>query len=90
MRRCLSIRVIGRVQGVFYRASARDKAQELGLSGFVRNEPDGAVYIQIEGEEALVKEFETWCWQGSPRAHVEGVTVNEAEPLQLSGFEIKR
>lgn len=90
MKRCLSIRVTGRVQGVFYRASARDKAQELGLCGFVKNESDGAVYILVEGEEAKVKEFEAWCRQGPPRAQVEQVGVEEAELQHFSVFEIRR
>jgi acylphosphatase len=52
MKKHFNIRISGRVQGVFFRASTKAKAEELGISGFVQNEPDGSVYIEAEGEEA--------------------------------------
>ncbi len=90
MKRCLSILVTGKVQGVFYRASARDKANELGLTGFVQNKEDGCVHIVAEGEEERLREFERWCWQGPPRAKVEHVLTEPREIINFTTFEIIR
>ena len=90
MKRCVSIQVIGKVQGVFFRASARDKASELGLCGFVQNATDGNVNIKIEGEEERLSQFEAWCWQGPPQAIVQMVTKEELELQNFLTFEIIR
>jgi acylphosphatase len=86
MRKHLSIRVEGRVQGVFYRASARQKATELGLHGFARNEDDGSVYIEVEGEEQALNEFLQWCKTGPPRAEVKALNHHEGAFQNLTGF----
>ena len=65
--------VRGRVQGVFYRASARDVAERLGLTGEVRNLPDGRVEAIAEGERERLEEFIDWCRRGPPMAEVEEV-----------------
>lgn len=88
--RHLSIRVTGRVQGVFFRASARDVALQLGLRGFVRNEPDGSVYIEAEGAEQPLARFLEWCRQGPPGAVVTNVEANEGPIRNLSKFDINR
>ncbi len=67
--------VSGRVQGVWYRATARDVAQRLGLTGWVRNLPDGRVEIVAEGDETALEEFIKWCWEGPPLARVDNVEV---------------
>ncbi len=67
--------VSGRVQGVWYRATARDVAQRLGLAGWVRNLPDGRVEIVAEGDETALQEFIKWCWEGPPLARVDNVEV---------------
>lgn len=85
-----NIRITGRVQGVWYRDSARSKARELGIRGFVRNDPDGSVYIEAEGEERELKELVQWCWDGPPRAKVENVDVEEGEMKDFTSFEISR
>ena len=72
-----NIKVYGKVQGVWYRAYTRDKAIELGLTGWVRNKPDGSVEIEVEGDEEKIKELIKWCWKGSPAAKVENVKVIE-------------
>jgi acylphosphatase len=90
MKRCLSILVTGKVQGVFYRASARDKANELGLTGFAQNREDSCVYIEAEGSEEGLQEFEKWCWQGPPRARVEQVLSELIETKNFKEFEIRR
>jgi acylphosphatase len=86
----LNIRVTGRVQGVFFRASARDIARGLGLRGFVCNEPEGSVYIEAEGKEKALSQFVEWCKKGPPHADVSGVEVREDQVQNLSGFEIRR
>ncbi|NHW87484.1 acylphosphatase, partial [Escherichia coli] len=66
-RRCF---VAGRVQGVFYRASARTRAEALGITGHARNLPDGRVEVLACGQRAAVEALCTWLWQGPPSAHV--------------------
>lgn len=85
----LVIRVQGRVQGVFFRASTRDKARELGLTGFVRNEKDGSVYIEVFGEAKMLEEFLAWCKLGPKNAVVEDLKFSQAPDQQFSSFEIR-
>ncbi|GIV33679.1 MAG: acylphosphatase [Chitinophagales bacterium] len=85
-----NIRVTGKVQGVWYRDSARKKALELGITGFVRNEADGSVYIEAEGTAEQLDQFTAWCRQGPPLARVEKVEYTEAQPRHFSSFEILR
>jgi acylphosphatase len=89
MQKHISIKVRGRVQGVFFRASTREVAVTLGLKGFVRNEPDGAVYIEVEGEESILEEFTTWCKRGPRMAHVDGVEVTEGAWQEFKDFVIR-
>ena len=56
--------IYGKVQGVFFRASTKDKAIELGLKGFVRNQPDGTVEVIAEGSEKQLQELVAWCHEG--------------------------
>ena len=72
--------VSGRVQGVFYRSNTRRKALELGLTGWVRNLPDGRVEAIVEGEENRVDELIQWCRRGSPSAAVTGLEVERETP----------
>jgi acylphosphatase len=67
--------ITGRVQGVFYRASAQQEAQRLGVHGEIRNLPGGEVEAIVEGEKAAVEEFIDWCRRGPPSADVENVRV---------------
>lgn len=81
---------MGRVQGVFYRASARDRATELGLTGWVRNKEDGTVEIVAEGDSAKLKELVGWCGRGPKDAMVEDVSVSWSEHLsEFKGFEVR-
>jgi len=84
------IKVSGKVQGVFYRASTKDQADALGVRGFVRNEPDGSVYIEAEAEEATLNRFMDWCRRGPRMAQVEKCDVWEKEPGGFKLFEIRR
>ena len=67
--------ITGRVQGVFYRASAQQEAMRLGLTGEIRNLPDGNVEAVVEGPKEQVEEFIAWCKEGPPAAEVENVRV---------------
>lgn len=88
-RRRVRARVSGAVQGVFYRQSARRIAASLGLSGWIRNRPDGKVELAAEGESASVERFIEWCRRGPAMAEVESVeTIEEAPQGRLDGFSI--
>jgi len=89
--RRVRLRITGLVQGVFYRESARREAERLGLSGWIRNDPDGAVTAEAQGHPVHVESFVEWCREGPPFAAVEQVQVTElpADPA-LSGFHIAR
>jgi acylphosphatase len=90
MKKHLTITISGKVQGVFFRASAMEQAGALGIRGFVRNEPDGSVYIEAEGEEIMLEQFIEWCWQGPPRARIDKLDVVEGVMRNFEGFEVKR
>ena len=81
--------VEGRVQGVFFRACTRDEAVRLGLSGWVRNRPNGSVEALVEGKKGAVNKMVQWFQQGSPHSIVEKVHLSEESPLGDFGtFEI--
>ncbi len=67
--------ISGRVQGVFYRSTTRDRAEQLGLTGWVRNTSDGKVEAIFEGEETAIKDMIVWCHKGPRSADVSDVTV---------------
>jgi len=69
--------VSGRVQGVYYRASARDKAIALGVSGYARNLNDGRVEVLAVGSQGAVEAFVQWLWVGSPASRVDQVEVQD-------------
>ena len=81
--------VSGKVQGVFYRVSTRDKARELGLSGFVKNQADGSVLIEAEGNDNQLNELEYWTKIGPKYADVSKVESSEIEVKGDTGFKIK-
>ena len=85
-----NIRVSGRVQGVFYRASTMDTARRLGITGWVRNEPDGSVYLEAEGTKAQLDQLMGWCNQGPAYAEVTSVNFQEGEIIGFEGFDIRR
>jgi acylphosphatase len=80
----LNIHIRGWVQGVGFRYSALKAASSFSVSGFVRNEPDGSVYIEAEGEEANLGYFLDWCRTGPSFGRVDEVTHTESG---LRGFE---
>jgi acylphosphatase len=90
MKKHYTITVKGGVQGVYYRASAQEKAIELGLNGFVSNMPDGNVYIEAEGDAAILDTFIEWCKVGPARAKVESVDIKEETIEGFKKFEIRK
>lgn len=78
----------GRVQGVFFRDSAREQARAQGVAGWIRNRADGAVEAVLEGPrdavERVIRFFET----GPPRAKVANLEVQEETPEGLTGFDV--
>lgn len=80
------VRVAGRVQGVWFRSSAEREAVRRGVSGFARNERDGSVLLELEGDVAAVDGMVAWCRIGPPRAEVEAVDVEDVVPLGTKGF----
>jgi len=82
------IRITGRVQGVGFRYSARQAARDLGIKGFVRNLPDGAVYIEAEGPLLQLEQFIEWCHDGPPRAVIQFVDVYDGEVVSFGGFDV--
>lgn len=90
MRKHVNIKVSGLVQGVFFRACTKEKARELGLKGFVRNESNESVYIEAEGSVDDIETFIKWCHVGSPNAKVSGVDVKEGEMRGFEDFNIQR
>jgi acylphosphatase len=84
MLRTVSITVTGRVQGVFFRQSTKEKATSLGIKGEVRNMPDDTVQVIATGTSRQIDQLIEWCRQGPPKARVEDVITKE---LPLQSFE---
>ena len=89
-RKRVHVLISGRVQGVYYRASAKDAAMQIrGLSGWVRNLPDGRVELEVEGLEEKVDALLEWCKTGPPYSRVDRVITDEKTPFDDTGnFEI--
>ena len=82
--------ISGRVQGVFFRSNTRNMAEKLGLTGWVRNLPDGRVEAVFEGEESSVKEVIEWCHRGPSYASVSDVEVKFRRATgEFDRFEIR-
>ncbi len=81
--------VSGRVQGVAFRDATRSQAEQLGLSGWVRNTQDGQVEAVFEGDPDTVQQMIEWCKSGPSSAGVEDVSVENEQSESLSGFEVR-
>lgn len=88
MKKHFNIKIYGLVQGVFFRATAKEHADKLGIKGFAKNIPDGSVYIEAEGEENNLKEFIDWCKSDPLMAKVEKVEASEEVIENFSKFEV--
>ncbi|MCP1674970.1 acylphosphatase [Natronocella acetinitrilica] len=85
---CVRCIVSGRVQGVWFRAGAREQAEALGLQGHARNLPDGRVEVLAAGPDDALEQLVVWLWQGTPRARVEAVEQTVMQEVPPSGFRI--
>ena len=85
------MQVTGQVQGVNFRSSTKAEADALGLTGFVRNCPDGCVEVVIEGPRTTVQQLIDWCRRGPDWARVDGLTIEwQAASGEFSAFNIRR
>tara|TARA_B110000046_G_C12811866_1_gene321608 strand:+ start:395 stop:664 length:270 start_codon:yes stop_codon:yes gene_type:complete len=82
------ISLFGKVQGVWFRKHTLKEAEELGLKGFVKNLNDGSVYIEVEGEEAVVSKFVAWCSRGPELANVKKVSMTKSDLQGFNSFVI--
>lgn len=87
--KAVDVLVSGHVQGVFFRARAREQADRLGVTGWVRNEPDGSVAGHFEGDADAVDALVDWCRDGSAYARVERVSVAPSVATGAAGFAIR-
>ena len=84
----INIKIYGLVQGIFFRVTAKQQAAALGITGFARNESDGSVYIEAEGEKEKLDKFLKWCYLGPSMAEVEKVEVDESPLKNLKEFYV--
>jgi acylphosphatase len=84
-----NVRVRGRVQGVFFRAEARERARSLGIDGWVTNAFDGSVEAVLEGDRERVESLVRWFRRGPSGAAVEDVDVSWDEPRGEHGFSVR-
>ncbi|MEE8342543.1 MAG: acylphosphatase [Gammaproteobacteria bacterium] len=89
MKLCYRCYVFGRVQGVFFRVSTRRQAQELGITGYVRNLPDDRVEVLACGEHDAVNALRDWLWVGPSAARIEDVQCEQLTFQEMVGFSMK-
>jgi acylphosphatase len=82
------VKVFGKVQGVFFRKSAQQKAMTLGIQGWIKNLDDGALLVEIEGDIHAVQEMENWLRHGPPMAVVESLEISLSEEKGYQDFLI--
>jgi acylphosphatase len=87
---CIHCFVSGYVQGVFFRSSTRDEARRLGMTGWVRNLPDGRVEVMASGTESQLQALQQWLRRGPPGARVENVSCTPAPEQAFEGFQVQR
>ncbi len=85
----ISIKVYGRVQGIGFRHDVQFKARQLGVRGFVKNMPDGSVYVEAEAGEKALNDFVLWLRDGSRIARVENLETEVIPVQNSSGFDIR-
>ena len=88
MEKKFIIKVYGKVQGVWFRKSAQQKALALGLRGFCKNMEDGSVYIEAEGDLEKLFNFVNWCKKGPELAELENIKMSEETPTGAMGFVV--
>ena len=85
----LRVVVSGKVQGVFFRASVKKVADILGVKGFVRNEHNGSVFVEAEGDDEMVNKLIDYCHHGPDNAKVEKVSITLGEVVGYDSFDIQ-
>ncbi len=88
MNKHLDITVKGKVQGVSFRVAAKAVADQLGVRGFVRNQPNGDVFIEAEADDFAMDMFLEWCHEGAEHAVVTGVETHDGELKNYRNFEV--
>ena len=88
-QRAVEVTVSGQVQGVGFRAHAAQRAVQVEVVGWVRNEPDGSVALHVEGDPGAVGEMLDWLRAGPPLGSVDSVEVRDVEPRGSSSFEVR-
>ena len=86
----LNINIIGKVQGVWFRASTKEKADSLGVKGFIKNEKDGSVYIEAEASNEIMNDFVEWRKKGTKNAVVNEIILKESLIVYYTDFTISR
>ena len=86
----ISITVSGKVQGVYYRQSTKEKADELNVTGFVKNLSNGNVFILATGSTEELDSLVSWCWEGPRRAKVTEVKVENCVFHSFGNFKIEK
>ena len=89
MERHLNIVIWGKVQGVGFREGIKKKATEFRIRGYVKNLPNGTVFIEAEGEEEQLNKLINWCHNGPSKSEVTSVKYSVAQTQNFEGFEIK-
>ena len=84
------IHIKGKVQGVYFRVSAKQKAMNLGVNGYIKNEPDGTVRLEVEGDDKAVNNMINWCKSGPALARVAEIEVTPNSPKNFTSFKIKK
>lgn len=86
----LHLTIKGKVQGVFFRATAKKIAEKLNIRGWIKNTDEGNVEAMISGDEKQIEEFIKWCGQGPEKAKVEDVIVTPEKEITFIDFEVIR
>lgn len=89
MKKTVSIKVSGKVQGVGFRYYTKKKAEEYTINGFVQNKADGSVYIEANGEKIDMDTFVDWCKKGPSWARVLDIRISELPNQEWNGFTVK-
>lgn len=84
----IKIRITGKVQGVSFRQTTKAIADQIGVRGMIKNEKDGSVYMEAEGDDTSLEVFQEWCNEGPDRAKIENVEVTSGELKNYRNFEI--
>lgn len=85
----LKINIFGKVQGVWFRVHTKEQADKLSLSGFVRNQADGSVYVEVSGEEENINKFLNWIKIGPELSRVDQVNINDNKEVYTGIFTIR-